>query len=34
VRDRLAAFLRENGADSAIREAVHAIMTTPEYQLA
>jgi hypothetical protein len=35
VRDRLAAYLRmEKGADSAIREAVHAIMTTPEYQLA
>jgi hypothetical protein len=34
VRARLAAYLRQNSTPSAIREAVHAIMTTPEYQLA
>jgi hypothetical protein len=35
VQTKLAAYLQsEKGADSAIREAVHAIMTTPEYQLA
>jgi hypothetical protein len=34
MRDRLAVYLREDCTASGIREAVHAIMTTPEYQLA